>query len=108
MGGLPYHREPTPLPPLAQQKIDQPKPQAPNASTSARSINANRWYKTDDDLVKTLIEAPSGAEVRHLGAESPEEFSADFYKEPGSGLDSRLRHDVRRIARLNWALTSRP
>ncbi|MFF3652241.1 hypothetical protein ACFYXV_26805 [Streptomyces sp. NPDC002181] len=102
-----YHREPTPLPPLAQQKIDQPKPQAPNESTSSRSINANRWYKTDDDLVKTLIEAPSGVEVRNRGTESPDEFSADFYKEPGSGLDSQLRNDIRRIARLEWAQDDR-
>ncbi|MEV6577585.1 hypothetical protein AB0M92_05370 [Streptomyces sp. NPDC051582] len=102
-----YHREPTPLPPLAQQKIDQPKPQAPNESTSARSINANRWYKTDDDLAKTLIEAPSGVEVRYRGDVSPDAFSADFYEEPGGGLTSQLRNDVRRIAELNWAQDDR-
>ncbi|MET9885155.1 hypothetical protein ABZZ20_18875 [Streptomyces sp. NPDC006430] len=102
-----YDREPTPLPPLAQQKIDQPKPQAPNESTSARSVNANRWHKTDDDLTKLLIEAPSGAEVRYSGIQSPDEFSADYYKQPGGGLTSQIGHGVRRIAALNWAQDDR-
>ncbi|KOY56261.1 hypothetical protein ADK59_20050 [Streptomyces sp. XY332] len=102
-----YDREPTPLPPLAQQKIDQPKPQAPNESTSARSLNASRWHKTDDDLAKLLIEAPAGAEVRSSGTVSPDEFSADYYEKPGSGLGGQLRHDVRRIAELRWAQDDR-
>ncbi|MCX5146976.1 hypothetical protein OHB36_09345 [Streptomyces sp. NBC_00320] len=102
-----YDRAPTPLPPLAQQKIDQPKPQAPNESTSARALNANRWHKTDDDLAKLLIEAPAGVEVRSSGMVSPDEFSADYYVKPGSGLSSQLRFDVRRIAELRWAQDDR-
>ncbi|WP_229338296.1 hypothetical protein [Streptomyces flavotricini] len=102
-----YDREPTPLPPLAQQKIDQPKPQAPDESTSARTINAGRWHKTDDVLTKLLIEAPPGVEVRYSGSQSPDEFSADFYKEPGGGLTSQIGHGVRRIAMLDWAQDDR-
>lgn len=102
-----YDRAPTPLPPLAQQKIDQPKPQAPNGSTSNRTINAGRWHKTDDDLTKLLVEAPSGAQVRYSGSRSPDEFSADYYKEPGRGLASQIDHGVRRIAELEWAQDDR-
>ncbi|MFF0216432.1 hypothetical protein [Streptomyces vinaceus] len=98
-----YDREPTPLPPLAQQKIGQPKPQAPDESTSTRSVNANRWHKTDDDLTKLLIEAPSGAKVTSSGYETPDEFSADYYKQPNQGLGFLLRHDIRRIASRRWS-----
>ncbi|KPI04820.1 hypothetical protein OV450_4188 [Actinobacteria bacterium OV450] len=102
-----YDREPTPLPPLAQQKIGQPKPQAPNESTSTRTINAGRWHPTDDDLAKLLIEAPSGAQVRYSGSRSPDEFSAEYYKQPGHGLASQIDHGVRRIAELEWAQDDR-
>ncbi|QEV46794.1 hypothetical protein CP980_18340 [Streptomyces vinaceus] len=97
-----YDREPTPLPPLAQQEIAQPKPQAPNESTSTRSINANRWHKTDDDLAKMLIEAPSGAKVAASGYESPDEFSARYYEHPNQGLGFQLRNGIRRIAARRW------
>ncbi|MFK0045311.1 hypothetical protein ACIQU4_14540 [Streptomyces sp. NPDC090741] len=98
-----YDREPTPLPPLAQQKIDQPKPQAPNESTSTRTINAGRWHKTDDDLTKLLIESPAGAKVAFSGYESPDEFSADYYKKPNQGLGFLLRNGIRRIAARRWS-----
>ncbi|WP_051696230.1 hypothetical protein [Streptomyces sp. NRRL S-244] len=102
-----YDREPTPLPPLAQQTIDQPKPQAPNGSTSTRTINAGRWHATDDALTKLLVEAPSGAEVRYSGTLSPDEFSADYYKKPGGGLSGQIGHSVRRIAAREWAQDDR-
>ncbi|MFG2986725.1 hypothetical protein ACGFYQ_36705 [Streptomyces sp. NPDC048258] len=97
-----YHRAPTPLPPLAQQSVDVPEPLPADESTSLRTINANRWHKTDDDLTKLLVEAPGGVEVSYSGAEPLDEFAADYYENPGSGLRGILTRHVRRIATLRW------
>ncbi|NXY94555.1 hypothetical protein HYE82_09140 [Streptomyces sp. BR123] len=102
-----YGRPPTPLPPLAQQKIDQPKPQAPNESTSARALNAHRWHKTDDDLTKLLLEAPGGVQVLDSGTESADEFAADYYVKPNAGLEHQIRYDLRRIAMIRWSQDDR-
>lgn len=98
-----YHREPTPLPPLAQQDMVTPKPLAMTDSTSSRSINANRWHKADEDLVAKLLDAPGGATVGFSGAQSPDEFAADFYANPPAGIGSLVRHSVRRIATVRWS-----
>ncbi|MFF4267437.1 hypothetical protein ACFY7Y_38190 [Streptomyces virginiae] len=98
-----YHREPTPLPPLAQQDIAVPKPLAGNDATSLRSINANRWHKADEDLVAKLVEVPAGATVAFSGAQSPDEFAADFYANPPAGIGSAIRQNVRRIATVRWS-----
>ncbi|MFB6522149.1 hypothetical protein [Streptomyces sp. NPDC056401] len=97
-----YDREPTPLAPLAQAMGEAPKPVAPNDSTTLRSINANRWVKTDDDLTKLLMDAPEGAKLDVSGAESPDEFAADYYEQPNRGLGSQIGRDVRRIAGRTW------
>ncbi|WP_405830829.1 MULTISPECIES: hypothetical protein [unclassified Streptomyces] len=98
-----YHREPTPLPPLAQQNIAAPKPLAVNDATSTRSINANRWHKADEDLVAKLLEAPAGATVAFSGAQSTDAFAADFYANPPAGIGSVIRQNVRRIATVRWS-----
>ncbi|OKK13146.1 hypothetical protein AMK16_31575 [Streptomyces sp. CB00455] len=98
-----YHRAPTPLAPLAQQRIDTPAPRAVNESTSRRSINVNRWHKTDEDLGKMLLEAPGGAKVLFSGYESPDEYAADFFERPDLALGSMVGRDVKRIVSLNWS-----
>ncbi|MFJ9937988.1 hypothetical protein ACIRSJ_33235 [Streptomyces virginiae] len=98
-----YHREPTPLPPLARQDIAAPKPLAVNDDTSPRSINANRWHKADEDLVAKLLEAPRGATVGFSGAQSPDEFAADYYANPPAAIGSLARSSVRRIAAVRWS-----
>ncbi|MFF2194515.1 hypothetical protein [Streptomyces sp. NPDC058157] len=95
-------RKPTPLPPLAQQKLDTPKAQAPNDATTAKSINANRWHKTDDDLTKLLVEAPGGAKLEADGYETPDAFATGF-KEPDRALRGYLKDGIRRIATRAWS-----
>ncbi|MGR4882661.1 hypothetical protein ACIPUC_25105 [Streptomyces sp. LARHCF249] len=96
-----YHREPTALPPLAQQKIVVPSPIAPNEATTRRSVNANRWDKAEEDLAKKLLEAPGGAKDGYSGYESLDMFAAAYYESPDRGFDS-IAQDVRRIATAGW------
>ncbi|MFD2121400.1 hypothetical protein ACFSNO_20135 [Streptomyces cirratus] len=97
-----YDREPTPLPPLAQQSIDTPPPVAPNAGTTRRSINANRWTKAEEDIDKMLVDAPSGADVAFSGAQSTDEYAADYYDKPSAGIGALIRDRVRRNASNQW------
>ncbi|MFJ4779449.1 hypothetical protein [Streptomyces sp. NPDC088762] len=97
-----YHREPTPLPPLARQKPASPTPVAANDATSDRSINANRWDKSDEDLLEKLLPAPGGAKDVESGYESPDEFAARYYEEPNRGFPNLVGHGVRRIATAHW------
>ncbi|MFD9369031.1 hypothetical protein ACFWA6_15210 [Streptomyces sp. NPDC060020] len=97
-----YHREPTPLPPLAQQEMAVPKPAAANDATSRRSINANRWHKADEDLAKKLVEVPGGTKDGFSGPMSPDEFSASYFVEPAEGLGDLGRH-VKSIATARWS-----
>ncbi|MFF4012998.1 hypothetical protein [Streptomyces sp. NPDC001717] len=97
-----YDREPTPLPPLAQTVVT-PKALAPDATTSNKTINANRWHKTDDDLAKLLIEAPKGAKVVDgAGYESLDWFATN-YESPGEGLHHILDDDLRRVVSTSWS-----
>ncbi|MFD5146379.1 hypothetical protein [Streptomyces sp. NPDC058401] len=98
-----YDRQPTPLAPLAQVIGEAPKPVAPNDSTTLRSINANRWVKTDDDLTKLLMDAPAGAKLDMSGGESPDEFAAEYYEHPNRGLGYQIGQDVRRITTRAWS-----
>ncbi|MFG2879956.1 hypothetical protein ACGFYU_33925 [Streptomyces sp. NPDC048337] len=96
-----YHREPTALPPLAQ-KVVTPKALAPDDATTNKTINANRWHKTDDDLSKLLIEAPKGAEVLEgAGYESLDWFATNF-KDPAAGLRNIVNDDLRRAVSTRW------
>ncbi|AQT73152.1 hypothetical protein B1K54_17155 [Streptomyces sp. fd1-xmd] len=101
-----YHREPTPLPPLAQQKMDGPKPAAMNDATSHRSINAHRWHKADEDLAKKLLEVPGGAQDSFSGPVSTDTFSADYFLEPSQAVGSLIRQG-KRLATARWAENDR-
>ncbi|MGW0364387.1 hypothetical protein [Streptomyces sp. NPDC002990] len=96
-----YHREPTPLPPLAQPKLVTPKALAPDDGTTNKTVNANRWHKTDDDLGKLLIEAPAGAQSEGTGYDSLDLYSAEF-EEPGVVFRSLAVEGFRRAAVTMW------
>ncbi len=96
-----YHREPTPLPPLAQQKLVTPKALAPDDTTTNKTINANRWHKTDDDLSKLLIEAPGGAKVDGVGYDSLDFFALNF-KGPDKAFRNLATSGIRRMASTAW------
>lgn len=98
-----YDREPTPLAPLAQAKVVTPKALAPDGGTTHKTINANRWHKTDDDLAKLLVEAPSGAKVESSGYESLDFFAAEFFEKPEYGLQAIVGDRVRRVASTVWS-----
>ncbi|WP_327263182.1 hypothetical protein OG444_18175 [Streptomyces sp. NBC_01232] len=102
-----YHREPTPLAPLAQQDVKGPKPLAVNDTTTLRSINANRWHKADEDLVKKLVEVPGGAQNVFSGPQSPDEFSIDHFAKPSGGVGGIIADGVRRIASVHWSVDDR-
>ncbi|MCX4959693.1 hypothetical protein [Streptomyces virginiae] len=97
-----YDREPTPLPPLAQQTMDGPKPAAMNDATSRRSINATRWHKADEDLAKKLLDLPGGAQDSFSGPVSTDAFSADYFLEPSQAVGSLIR-DAKRLATARWS-----
>lgn len=101
-----YDREPTPLPPLAQQTMAAPKPQAMNETTTHRSINANRWHKADEDLAKKLVEVPGGTQNSVSGAVAPDAFSADYFVDPADGLGPIGRH-AKSIASARWSKNDR-
>ncbi|MEU7554948.1 hypothetical protein AB0B01_21835 [Streptomyces sp. NPDC044571] len=98
-----YGRKPTPLPPLAQQQIDTPKALAPDGETTHKTINANRWHKTDDDLGKLLVEAPAGAKSEGTGYETLDVFAADFFEKPEHMVRQLADAHVRRIATTLWS-----
>ncbi|RSS62763.1 hypothetical protein [Streptomyces sp. WAC06614] len=99
-----YDREPTPLAPLAQQNLPDPAPKAPDERTTAKSINAHRWSRTEDDLVPLLVDAPGGATVTDKGYRPVDVFSASFYEDPGGGLDGLVGSGVRRVAALEYVV----
>lgn len=101
-----YHREPTPLPPLAQQEMAAPKPQAMNDATTKRSINANRWNKADEDLAKKLVDIPGGGQNGSSGPVSPDAFSVDYFNKPSAGVGTLVRQ-AKRIAAVHWTENDR-
>ncbi|WP_404959344.1 hypothetical protein [Streptomyces sp. 147326] len=102
-----YQREPTPLPPLAQQVMAAPQPQAMNASSSRRSINANRWHKADEELAKKLLDAPGGAKDGFSGARSTDEFAVDYFENPANGLANLVSQQIKGIATVRWSEADR-
>ncbi|MFD7558763.1 hypothetical protein ACFV9E_30015 [Streptomyces sp. NPDC059835] len=96
-----YDRAPTPLPPLAQGTLVQPKALAPDDNTTNKTINGNRWHKTDDDLAKLLIEAPSGAKVAGSGYDTIDSVATEF-EEPDVMLRHLVKTDARRLASVAW------
>lgn len=98
-----YDREPTPLAPLAQASLAYPKALAPDDATTNKTINANRWHKTDDDLAKLLIEAPSGAKKEGSGYGTLDFLALDF-EEPDHALRNLASLKIRRIAGVSWSV----
>ncbi|MFD3551045.1 hypothetical protein ACFWWA_02995 [Streptomyces goshikiensis] len=98
-----YDREPTPLPPLAQPLPAGPKALAPDDATTNKTINANRWHKTDGDLGKLLVEAPGGAKVAGTGYQPADVFAAEFFTFPGRALSNLVDNRFRRVAATAWA-----
>ncbi|MFI5638053.1 hypothetical protein ACIA8H_11630 [Streptomyces goshikiensis] len=98
-----YDRDPTPLPPLAQQLPAGPKALAPDDTTTNKTINANRWHKTDDDLAKLLVEAPGGAKVTGTGYEPADVFAEESFTTPGRALSDLVDNGFRRVAATAWA-----
>lgn len=96
-----YDREPTPLAPLAQAELVYPKAIAPDDTTTNKTINANRWHKTDDDLAKLLIDAPGGAKVEGKGYDTVDYVATEF-EQPDYMLRNLIRTEVRRLASVNW------
>ncbi|MFJ7159306.1 hypothetical protein ACIQUQ_30770 [Streptomyces sp. NPDC101118] len=96
-----YDREPTPLPPLAQPGLEYPKPRPAEAGTTARSVNANRWHKTEDDLRELLVPAPKGATNKLRANDSADVFAGNF-EYPASMLRKYLGADLRRVSRAEW------
>ncbi|MFD8632065.1 hypothetical protein [Streptomyces sp. NPDC059533] len=96
-----YDREPTPLPPLAQQELVTPKALAPDDATTNKTINANRWHKTDDDLRKLLVEAPSGSTMVASGYDTLDSFSTTFER-PDGALRGFANDGFRRLATNVW------
>ncbi|MFK0257380.1 hypothetical protein [Streptomyces sp. NPDC090445] len=101
-----YGRPPTPLAPLAQQKLDTPKALAPDAGTTRETINANRRHKTDGDLSELLVEMPGGAKALGKGYESLDVFSLNF-EEPDKALSGFAEEGVRRVAATTWSQDDR-
>ncbi|WP_405490522.1 hypothetical protein [Streptomyces sp. NBC_00096] len=97
-----YDREPTPLAPLAQAGLVSPKALAPDDATTNKTINANRWHKTDDDLTKLLIEAPGGAKKEGSGYSSLD-FLALGFEFPDRALRGFASDGTRRIASVTWS-----
>ncbi|WP_405979523.1 hypothetical protein [Streptomyces sp. NBC_00158] len=97
-----YHRPPTALPPLAQQKLDTPKALAPDDATTARTVNANRWHKTDGDLVELLLPAPDGAKAEGAGYIPLDVFTVGYFQEPGGALADFAEEQIRRVASTSW------
>ncbi|MFG2977835.1 hypothetical protein ACGFYY_33185 [Streptomyces sp. NPDC048331] len=102
-----YDREPTPLPPLAQQTMAGPKPQAMNDQSTRHSINANRWHKADEELAKKLLDVPSGAKSEFSGVTSLDIFAAGYYEEVSEGLGGLITDRTRSIASVAWAESDR-
>ncbi|RSS54460.1 hypothetical protein EF912_17075 [Streptomyces sp. WAC07061] len=97
-----YQRPPTALPPLAQQKLDTPKALAPNDTTTAKSVNANRWHKTDGDLTELLLPVPDGAKAEGAGYIPLDAFAAGYFQEPGGALADFAEGRIRRVASTSW------
>ncbi|MCX5198771.1 hypothetical protein OOK31_33635 [Streptomyces sp. NBC_00249] len=96
-----YHRAPTPLPPLAQQKLPAPKALAPDDGTTHKSVNANRWHATDGDLNELLVEPPAGAKVKDKGFDPLDSFAAG-YEEPAKMFRNLVDTHFRRAATKHW------
>lgn len=98
-----YHREPTPLPALSQPDLRTPKPVPAKPGTTARSINVNRWAKTDGDLRELLLPKPKGAKTE-AKADWEDLFSyATWFDDEEWMFHSLSEGDFRRSATVSWS-----
>ncbi|MDX2818239.1 hypothetical protein PV410_37840 [Streptomyces sp. PA03-5A] len=99
-----YDRPETPLPPLAQPKLPQPKGAAPAAKPLAAAEDTLPKY--DGDLRKLLVKKPKGA--KDLDGTFGEDHwlslydYADTYEEPDSMFSELNSNDFRRAAVSIW------
>ncbi|MFD3698462.1 hypothetical protein ACFWUZ_20320 [Streptomyces sp. NPDC058646] len=97
-----YHRAPTPLPPLAQQTLVAPEPLAPDDTTTHKTINANRWHRSDGDLSELLLEAPAGAKrISAPGYLGLAEY-AGLYERPDRAFTALQGDGFRRVVSTAW------
>ncbi|MER7764486.1 hypothetical protein [Streptomyces sp. NPDC097619] len=103
-----YDRAPTPLPPLAQQVLPDPKVRAAGPATTVRSLNANRWHRTDGDLTPLLVKPPRGARVTlSAGYQELDGYAADFFDYPASMVEKLLGAGFRRSSAVEWSENDR-
>ncbi|MGW7055537.1 hypothetical protein [Streptomyces sp. NPDC054887] len=100
-----YDRDPTPLPPLSQPDLRDPKAIAAGPHGSPQSLHAHRRAKTDGDLRRLLVKKPAGA---RSGTPTPEGWKglvefAQEYREPDRMFRYMAEGDFRRIATTSWS-----
>lgn len=98
-----YQREPTPLPPLAQTDLRTPEPIPADGKTTARSLSANRWVRSDGDLRELLVKMPKGARTeKKAGLRDLPDYAAGFTY-PGDVFEIMADSDFRRAASVTWS-----
>lgn len=103
-----YDRPETPLPPLAQPKLVQPKGAAPSAKPLPAAEDTLVTY--DGDLRKLLLKRPKGAKdwpvpYAEDGWVSLYEY-ADTFKDPAYAFNDLLSGGFRRLAAATWSTGS--
>ncbi|MFF8845674.1 hypothetical protein ACF08N_23630 [Streptomyces sp. NPDC015127] len=99
-----YQREPTALPVLSQPGLRTPKPVPATADTTARSLNANRWVRTDGDLRELLLPKPKGA-TSERKADWHDLYSFSTWFEKEAAMFENLAEDgFRRCATVSWSV----
>ncbi|MGW8990264.1 hypothetical protein ACWGRF_10110 [Streptomyces zhihengii] len=99
-----YHREPTPLPALSQPDLRNPKPVPAKPGTTARSMNVNRWVKTDGDLRELLLPKPKGAKTETKPAWQDLFSYAQWFEEEDYMFEELAEDDFRRCASVSWSV----
>ncbi|MFB8352215.1 hypothetical protein [Streptomyces niveus] len=98
-----YQREPTPLPPLAQPEPRTPALVPADGKTTARTLSANRWVRTDGDLRELLVKKPKGARTEKKADWLDLPGFAAGFKRPGDVFEDLVRTDYRRAATVGWS-----
>ncbi|QNP63995.1 hypothetical protein IAG43_14375 [Streptomyces genisteinicus] len=99
-----YHREPTPLPVLSQPDLRTPDPVPAGPGTTARSVNVNRWVKTDGDLRELLLPKPKGAKTESKAAWQDLFSYAQWFEEEDYMFEELAEDDFRRCASVSWSV----
>jgi len=98
-----YNRTPTPLPAVA---VTQPQYPVTHAAQPPLSAADDDMVKTDGDLTKLLLPAPSGATPGNQGGSIVSYWNLAQYAEqfviPGNEFSLLADHGFRRAANANW------